>query len=385
MLHFCTYFDRNFVSRAFVLLDSLKRHAGEFVLYALCLDSDAYRVIQGLNDPQCQPLALLDVEAAYPSLHAARSNRNKIEYYFTLSPFLPLYILRTLPHVPWVAYVDADCCFYGPPEPIYRELAEGSILVTEHGFPAERQHLLRYGRFNVGLLAFRNDETGRACLERWATQCAEWCYDRLEDGKYGDQKYLDEWPTRYSGVRILDQRSVNLAPWNLASSTVSCHAGRLYVEDAPLLMYHFHGLRLMRGGLFRPTSHARDVLPEHIKHLYLPYVRALLAAERRIGGESRTGRDRDRLRSASTTASGIHDGQWTVARPAWLADVLWRRAMARRARDAALSTIVDTYRAGARRECLANLSNGIVRHPLLLLNTHVWNVLLHGAVPSRQP
>lgn len=43
------------------------------------------------------------------------------------------------------------------------------------------------------LFIFRNNQQGRKVLTWWRKACLEWCYNRFEDGRFGDQKYLDDW------------------------------------------------------------------------------------------------------------------------------------------------------------------------------------------------
>jgi hypothetical protein len=83
----------------------------------------------------------------------------------------------------------------------------------------------------------------------------EWCYYRLEDGKMGDQKYLDEWPERYSKCHILMHPGAGIAPWNYAQYHFGKDAqGRITVDGASLIFYHFHQFQLLDNGNFDRLS-----------------------------------------------------------------------------------------------------------------------------------
>ena len=37
-------------------------------------------------------------------------------------------------------------------------------------------------------LHLKNDQEGNICLENWLEQCIDWCYQKVEKNRYGDQK-----------------------------------------------------------------------------------------------------------------------------------------------------------------------------------------------------
>ena len=190
MRYYCTYFDRHYLLRGLALYRSLQAHGEPFTLWVLCFDAESCDALRRLDRADLVPIPLDDFERGDAELLAAKQDRSRVEYYFTCTPSLPRYILDRSPQVDLITYLDADLFFYASPEPIFDELGDGSILIVAHRFPPGRPHLWLSGIYNVGLLAFRRDARARECLEWWRARCLEWCYDRMEPGRFADQKYL---------------------------------------------------------------------------------------------------------------------------------------------------------------------------------------------------
>jgi len=286
MYNFCTYFDQNYLVQGLTLYSSLTRHADPFVLWVLCLDDLTYDLLSRLDLQNLRAIPLAELEGDDKPLLAAKQDRTQVEYYFTCTPSWPLYILNHFPEVDVITYLDADIFFFSSPAPILEELGRGSILIVEHRFPEHLRHLERYGIYNVGLAAFRDDSYGRECLDWWRQQCLDWCYDRLENGRFADQKYLDDWPARFRQVATLQHKGAGLAPWNLDNYSLVLRDGRVLVDSHPLVFYHFHNLkqvgrRLFDPGLERYGSQASSVLKRHV---YEPYVRGLFASAKWLSG-----------------------------------------------------------------------------------------------------
>lgn len=270
MEHYITLFDGNFLPQGLVLLESLERHAGEHTLWVLCLDERAREVLDDLEKPNLRTISLADVET--PELLAVKSGRTWAEYCWTLTPFTPRFVLEREPKAERVTYLDADLFFLKSPESIFAELEQSgkSVLITEHAYDEEYDQSDNFGRFCVQFIIFVSG-AGEVVRKWWEERCLEWCFDRVEDGKFGDQKYLDDWPERFPAhVHVLGQKDAILAPWN---------ARRFSHSRA--IAWHFHGLRI-EGSRIRwylgfdiPKAVRRDI--------YQPYVKLLEQKLRQLG------------------------------------------------------------------------------------------------------
>jgi hypothetical protein len=281
MLYFCTYFDSNYMLRGLALYRSLVRNAGAFRLWALCLDDRAYETLERLALPEVNLIALSNFERENSELLQVKGDRSEVEYYFTCTPFLPLYVLRSWPEIDVITYLDADLFFFSNPSAVLRELGGGSVLMVGHRFAPALMHLKMYGIYNVGFLSFRRNNVGLRCLRWWRDRCLDWCYDRVEIGRFADQKYLDDWPTRFPRVVVLRHRGGGVAPWNVENYTLRLEKGRVLVDRQPLLFFHFHGLKQIGRWVCDPNlggygiEHNRSVLKRHV---YGPYMRELQKA-----------------------------------------------------------------------------------------------------------
>jgi hypothetical protein len=284
MRHYCTYFDHNYLPRGLALYDSLRRQGGSFELWVLCLSEECEQALQKLELPGLGTISMREFEAGDAPLLAAKQNRSQIEYFFTCTPSLPLFLFKKHPAIDAVTYLDGDLYFFGDVEDVHAEIGGASIAITPHRFPAALRNSERYGIYNVGWVTFRRDPNAFACLEWWRERCLEWCYDREEGGRFADQKYLDCWPAKFAGVKVIQHPGVNLAPWNLAGHQLAWEQGRVLVDGQPLLVFHFHGLKQLTRHIFDPQWTRYQVKPGPVlqKRIYRPYLRHLISTTEKL-------------------------------------------------------------------------------------------------------
>jgi hypothetical protein len=244
MIYFTTYFDKNYLARGLVLIDSLQKHSESFAIYVLCLDDFTANFFNQNNKkyPQVIVVSLSDIEKSDEKLFSIKTQRSLIEYYFTLSPCLPLYLLKKY-NLPHICSLDADIQFYSSPQPLFDYLNEHSIVITPHKFSKEISDLVKWGVNNVSFQIFNNDTVGVDCLELWRKQCLEWCKDELdeENNRFADQKYLDNWNILYPNkVKQLYDNVSGLAPWNLNNYVINIERNSFFSNGEKLIFYHFH-------------------------------------------------------------------------------------------------------------------------------------------------
>jgi hypothetical protein len=277
--YFCTYFDRNYLARALALIESLEQHeVAPFRLFVVCLDEITHTLLRKLANPNLVLVHLHELERGDADLVAPRHNRSRVEYYWTLTPTIILRLLDRVPVDEPLVYLDADLFFFSPSDPLLEELEGHSVLIHEHRYSPGLAHLeAESGRFNVGLLGFRNDAQARTVLAWWRERCIEWCYARPEQGKMGDQMYLDDWPTRFEGVKVLAHPGGGVAPWNHDGLAFSASPeGRPFIQGQPLVFYHFHAIVPLTREAYLPAKHLAYPLPLWVlKACYLPFVVAM--------------------------------------------------------------------------------------------------------------
>lgn len=287
--YYCTFFDRNYLIRGLALIDSLGCHERQpHTVFIICLDELTRIVLTRLALPQVVIIPLHKVEARNAALLAAKCNRSHMEYCWTLTSSVISWLLDAYPGVELLTYLDADLFFFSSTEPLFQELGEDSVLIHGHRYSARMRDYLAsqcgvpdadesYGAYNVGLLCFRNDRNGRYVAHWWRDRCVEWCYQHLEAGKYGDQRYLNDWCELFPGVHVLNSIGGGVAPWNIDSYSLSARSGVVSVDDVPIIFYHFHSLKVFPHNIVVPAWYPQynPVSPSLLNCCVIPYVKEL--------------------------------------------------------------------------------------------------------------
>ena len=266
---FCTCFDSNYLIKGIAMLESLERNCSNAHIYVLCLDKKTLSIITQLKLPFVTCVSLNDVENN--ELKAAKNNRSFMEYCWTLSSSFTYYVLDTYKHINLITYLDADLLFFSSIHPILKEIKNKSIAITEHRFSRPFEKLIVNGKYCVQWVSFRRDRQGITCLKKWKNQCLEWCYNKVEESRMGDQKYLDDWPNLYSKCHIIKNIGAGVAPWNYSQYTIKKNNKKITVNNNRLVFYHFHQFHLLNNGKFDwiPSSYiTSSSFPDIIYEIY---------------------------------------------------------------------------------------------------------------------
>lgn len=265
--HFCTLFDRNYLPLGMALHASLLAHAQPFHLWILCMDEQVEQQLNQLALPQVTLIPLSTIET--PELLAVKPERTRGEYCWTLTPFSFQAVFDRCPSAQQVTYLDADLFFFADPKILLQELsADRHVLLTDHAYAPEYDQSAVSGQFCVQFLTFRRTDRAFRVMHWWQERCLEWCFNRVEEGKFGDQKYLDSWTTLFPDeIHIVQQINKTLAPWNVQFFQ---HQSPEKVDP---VFYHFHGLKLISSN--RVQLYSNYQIGTQGLELYQRYLAAL--------------------------------------------------------------------------------------------------------------
>jgi hypothetical protein len=269
-----------YLSRGLAMYESLKTHTHEFQLFIFAFDEMSFQILKELNLQNVTTVSLGEFETS--ELLEVKKGRSKAEYCWTCTPSIISYLLNKY-HFPDCTYLDADLIFYSDPAILIEEMVENqkNVLITEHRFSpiAKLYEKKRAGRFCVQFVTFTNDNDSIIILEKWRLQCIDWCYARYEDGKFGDQKYLDEWPGLYQNIHILQHMGGGIAPWNLQQYTFR-HNGKSIIGKVKktgsvfeVVFYHFQYVKFIKTGSYDIGWYL--IPPGFRKMFYIPYLKRL--------------------------------------------------------------------------------------------------------------
>lgn len=284
-LNFCTLFNSAYLSRGLTMYKSLAATCADFHLYVFAFDQITFDFFKQQNYPHLTAISLQEFEDS--ELLRIKPSRTSGEYCWTCTSSTILYSIQKY-NLPHCTYVDADLYFYSDPVVLVEEMKNNSVLITEHRYTAAYDQSKSSGIYCVQFIIFKNDAAGLKVLNWWRAACIEWCYNRHEDGKFGDQKYLDDWTQRFEGIHVLQNLGGGIAPWNVQQyefrSTNSKLMGKEKSTNTPFqpVFYHFHDLKFHPNQFIELTGAGYEINADVVELFYKSYLKNWKVARKEI-------------------------------------------------------------------------------------------------------
>lgn len=275
MLNFCTLFDSNYIRQGLALYQSLQKHSNKFHLYIFAFDQKCEEILKKMLLKNVTIISLKEFEDA--ELLKIKPTRSKGEYCWTCTSSTILYVLKNF-SADACTYLDADTYFFADPKILLDELKAKSVLITNHNYAPEYDQSQISGKYCVQFMTFKNNESALEVLNWWRNACLEWCYNRVENGKFGDQKYLDAWLEKFDCVYELQNQGGGVAPWNCTRYDFYLKNNQIYISDKinkqefPLVFYHFHSLKFLQKNILQLASKNYKLSSTIENLIYRPYL-----------------------------------------------------------------------------------------------------------------
>ena len=246
---FFTSITSNYLPKAAILADSLRKYRPDCLFYLVLCDTapaDLNRYAKTFD----RVFLPSDLALPVPDLEQWIFKHTVVELCTAVKgPFL-LHALEKL-QADKVVYFDPDIVVLDNLQELEMLLDVHSVTVTPHLVEPDSSLTaiveneicaLQHGVFNLGFLAVRNNPEGLRFARWWSDRLVHFCYDDIPNGLYTDQKWMDLAPAFFPDLHILRDKTYNVATWNLTHrKVVKGPDGRLCIDGSPIKFFHFSG------------------------------------------------------------------------------------------------------------------------------------------------
>lgn len=280
---FCTLFDSGYLDKGLALYESMNKHIKDFKLYILTMDDRSYEI---LSEYKLEKAILIkEEEFLNDELRDLKNKRSRAEYCWTCSAACLKYVFEKY-NEEICTYLDADLYFYDDVKSLEQEFeASGSSVgIVEHRFDLQNEYCRKQykevGRYCVQYNTFKNDDYGLKALNWWYHMNIEMCTANQDGEVFGDQKYLDDWTTRFEKVHEYQDFGGGVAPWNISRYKTSKHDDKIMITDkaskdtTSVIFVHFQGLSYLEDGrvALHVFTRPERITPKAVQDIYTPYV-----------------------------------------------------------------------------------------------------------------
>ncbi|MEK8131081.1 glycosyltransferase [Paenibacillus filicis] len=240
-----TIVSKNYLAFARTLMDSVKNHHPEWEQFVLLVDEPDG--VFNYDNEKFQVKFMADINL--PNFKKFVFRYNILELNTAVKPWM-FYWLFNQQNFDKVYYIDPDIHLYDKMSEVDEALDSGKLMVlTPHlsDFldddlkPSELQ-ILQAGTYNLGFLAVSKHQQTNKFLDWWKGKLEYDCTVDIPNGLFVDQKWMDLVPGFFEDILILHHVGYNVAYWNLKHRSVIERQKRFFVNDKPLIFFHFSGV-----------------------------------------------------------------------------------------------------------------------------------------------
>jgi len=232
----------NYLAQAKTLFESLKKTNPEWQFLIGLVDKNDKQI--DLSFLQCE---VVEVEKiGIEGFERMVQQYSIIELLTSVKPFYIEWIFKKYTGAQNVVYFDPDIMVFQPLTRLENSLQEFDIMLTPH-FTAPIQddclptelHVMQTGVFNLGFIAVKRSSNTFNMLAWWQERLKDKCIIDLSRGLFVDQLWANLIPAYSDKVLIEKYPGYNMAHWNLHERTLSKKGGEYFVNDEPLIFFHF--------------------------------------------------------------------------------------------------------------------------------------------------
>jgi hypothetical protein len=246
-IHVFTSAACNYIPKVRVLVESIRKWHPEWRIH-LALSDEVPEGVDISSEPfdEVHLASSLDI----PDFKGWAFCHTIVEFSTAIKPYM-LKKLLAREDCAGVVYLDPDTVMFSRLDDMLAALEAGNIALTPHQTVPETRLSavidneicsLKHGIYNLGFIAVRPTEVGRAFADWWAERIYYFCRAEIPNGLFTDQRWIDLVPAFFENVCILRTSRLNVSTWNLTKREVTGSAPfEVRVDGEPLGFYHFSG------------------------------------------------------------------------------------------------------------------------------------------------
>jgi len=251
---FCTIITADYYPKALALYGSLLQFKRTVNLQVLVADNKPVNPVAPV--PAGIHLTTASDLSGYPwvdQLYNKYGYNDMDSFRWSLKPVFISYLLEK--EADKLIYVDCDMYFFNDYEFLFTELNDASVLLTPNWINSDPLidkdsffSLFTSGFFSAGFIG-----AGRAGIDAmrwWAAACHFMMGEHIPHGIRGDQKYLDIFPLKFEGTKIIRHQGCNIGAWNYDECKRESVNGTVMINGKfPVIFVHFDDM--MVKGILR--------------------------------------------------------------------------------------------------------------------------------------